>query len=660
LRQSVSRIEWLALGAILALAALLRFGWVGVNSFAFDEARLSLISLRMARGGEFATLGMPSSAGVPNFPGAAWIFALPYALSTDPLIATWFVGLLSLLCVIGGWWLARRAWGAWAGLLAALYLAASPYAVLYARSIWAQNLLVPLALAWLGTAYLALAERKRWALTLHVFLAGFAVQVHFAGASLALGTLYLFLRFRWWRQIVPVLIGGGLALLAFVPTLVTLANNAEVADGFRAAFGNPAQIDLTAFEALARLALGKEWQYLAAGDTQGSSEAWTAVVGVVLLVSMLALLRRGFKTLGYPKAKSLKGLKTEAQERQGASQPIFLDTVQRDTDSAGIVSELSLVSLIAPLVFFLRHSTPVFLHYMLVALPALALLAGASVGLHPSRIVKGVMTAALLIAAVLWSAGIARSLDLAGREERPNGLGTPLGLLRDAAYSVRGDAPVLLFTHGDDPNVDGEAAAFEALWWGRPHRIVQGESVLILPRSPATLMAALAPFQAWEELEAAGLAEKVVEFPRRMGAQPFVVTFYDGRLPSGFIPVEPPVLLADGAQLEGWRWRWVGPRLRVSTLWRVIEPLTSGTYQQFHHLRSDEMVDGEPLQGADVPLSAHRWQEGDLVIVMGDFFDVTPGEYVVDVGHYTLPDVARIPRADGGEGAVRLGPFVVQ
>ncbi|RMF77642.1 MAG: hypothetical protein D6737_17100, partial [Chloroflexi bacterium] len=156
---NVSRLEWAALLMVLLIAFVLRFGWVGVNSFAFDEARLSLIALKMARGGEFATLGMPSSVSVPNLPAAAWIYALPYWFSTDPLIATWFTGLLSLLTVFGVWWLARR-WGAWTGISAALFMAASPYAVLYSRSIWAQNLLAPLALAWGYSAYIGLTASQ--------------------------------------------------------------------------------------------------------------------------------------------------------------------------------------------------------------------------------------------------------------------------------------------------------------------------------------------------------------------------------------------------------------------------------------------------------------------------------------------------------------------
>ena len=81
----------MALLLILLLAAGLRLGWAGVNSFGLDEARLSLIALDMARGGQFAQVGMPSSVGVPNLPAAAWVFSLPYLVSPDPLIATQFV-----------------------------------------------------------------------------------------------------------------------------------------------------------------------------------------------------------------------------------------------------------------------------------------------------------------------------------------------------------------------------------------------------------------------------------------------------------------------------------------------------------------------------------------------------------------------------------------
>ena len=623
--KTVSRTEWLALLGILLLAVTLRFGWPGTNSFAYDEARLSLISLRMARGGEFAALGMPSSARVPNLPAAAWIFALPYALSPDPLVATLFASLLSLLAVPLVWALARRAWGPGPALLAALFLAASPYAVLYGRSIWAQNLLAPMAAAWGLLAYIAIRDRKGWALAAHVFLAGFAFQVHFAGIALALASLYLFVRFGWWRRLVPVLVGGALAALAALPFALELLRNPDLLGRFGSAVGGSAQVDGVALEALAQLGLALDWRFLALGDLAPADPPLllTLAVAALLVAGLAALARLLFRPPG----------------------------------DARLLAEIVLVWLAAAPLFFLRHSTPVFIHYLLVALPALALLAGASLRLLPARLWRAVVIAAGVAVAAIWSVQIAGSLALATTDETPNGLGTPLGLLRNAAYSLPDDLPVVFFTHGDDPNVDGEAAIFEALWWGSPHRIIRGDSLLILPGAPATLMSTLAPFQAWEELTVSSLAEGVRMFPRRDGALPYVATRYDGiSQPAGFQALDP-VRFGDGVVLEGWRVRRIGPRLRISTLWRVESaPPAGGTLQQFHHLRPAAAAAEENFEGADVPLSVHQWQVGDRLVVMGDFFDVPAGDYIVDIGHYALPDLTRIPTADGDD-LIRLGPF---
>lgn len=625
--KSISRTEWLALLGILLLAGALRFGWPGTNSFAYDEARLSLISLRMAHDGEFATLGMPSSARVPNLPAAAWLFALPYAVSPDPLVATLFASLLGWLAVPLVWLLARRGWGSGAALLAALFIATTPYGALYSRSIWAQNLLAPMAALWGLLAFSAIRDRKGWALAGHLFMAGFAFQVHFAGIALALASLYLFVRFGWWRRLGPVLLGGGLAVLAALPFALELLRDPELLNRFGSAVGGQSVIDGAAFEALARLALALDWRFLALGDMAPAQPPLllTAAIAALLLAGLAVAVRL---------------------------------LVRRPVSDARLLAEIVLVWLVAAPLFFVRHSTPVFVHYLLVALPALALLAGAALKLLPWRGWRGLVVAVHLLVAAVWSAQLVGSLALASVEETPNGLGTPLSVLREAAYSVPDDLPVIFFTHGDDPNVDGEAAVFEALWWGRPHRIVRGDSLLILPSTPATLMSTLAPIQAWEELTASSLAEAASKMPRRAGADPFVLTTYDGEAePAGFTPIGP-LRFEDGTVLEGWRVRRVGPRLRVSTLWRVEAVPTGETLQQFHHLRPASRPDSEDFEGSDVPLSVQRWQVGDRLVVMGDFFDIPAGDYVIDIGHYRLSDGTRIV-TDEGDTLTQIGPFSV-
>lgn len=651
--KSSSILETLAILFILLLAAGLRFGWPGVNSFAFDEARLSLISLDMARGGEFATLGMPSSVGVPNLPAAAWIYAIPYLFSTDPLVATQFTGLLSLLAVFGVWLLARRAWGTWGGLAAALYMATSPYSVFYSRSIWAQNLLPVLAVAWGWAAFIGAARQNRVAILANVFLAGFAFQVHFAGAALALGTLYLIARCGWWRRPVPLLIGGGLALLALLPFITrVLCCAPEVIDQFRNTLGGSSQIDLTSIQETARLAYASGWQYLSSGTRiTDFSPDLTGLAGVCVVTGLAAGLIAIFRMLaGIVRTHSRAPL----QEHMGTNQRV----APTNGNLSLILAEITLVWLIASPLFFARHSTPVFIHYQLASLPAIALIIGAGTQLIKRRWWPPLITLLTILAAYQWSMEIRASLSYTENFATPNGLGTPLEITQKAAGSVPANLPVLFFTHGDDTNVNGEAAVFDVLWWGRDHRIINGESLLILPPYPAYLMATLAPFQAWEEIESADLAKSIQTIDRREGEGPgFVATLYDGEMmPAEFTPIEP-ILFADGAQLEGWKARLVGPRLRISTLWRVLESPPVGTYQQFHHLRGGESLENEPLMISDVPISTHDWHVGDRLIVMSDFFVDQPTEFWVDIGHYSLPDVSRIPRADGTGDSVRLGPF---
>ncbi|HYO87804.1 MAG TPA: hypothetical protein VER79_04100 [Candidatus Limnocylindrales bacterium] len=648
-----ARREWIALAAIVVLAALLRFGWPGLSSFAGDEARISLDALRLTRGGEFVYIAQPSSTGIPFLPASVWMFAPAYLVSPDPQIATWYVSLLSLLCVPLAWALGRR-WGAGAGLIAALLLAASPYAVLYGRSIWQPNLLPILGLAWAWTAFLALTasteRRQRIATAANVFLALFVWQVHFAGLPFALGTLYLIVRFRWWRRGLPVLIGAGLAALLTLPYVYyVLTQDTGITSAIGQA-GGGAQIDLQALGRLLQLALGWGWGYLALGAVDNLS-TWLpeALLAAALLIAGLAAL------IGWLRRKDV------------------------DARPGRLLAEIVLVWLLISPVFFLFHTSPVLPHYLLIALPATALTAGASVTLLPRRIWRWVVTGAALLLAFMWTAPVATSLDDAFEVRPPeSALSSVLSESRGAVGALPADLPVLFFGHGDDPAISGEAAVFRTLLWSRPNsRVINGETLLILPPYRAALLATVPPFQAWEELVAAGLSEPSLEFARRQPADPFMAAVYDGETdPQGFVALDP-VQLADGVALQGWRVRPVGERLRISTLWRVQETPPEATIQQFHHLYSlgpaadaacvrgetpavpdwAALADGPPAHSADGPVSAQSWRVGDRLIVMGDVFDAPPGAYALRVGHYSLPDVVRFPRADGSDGAVDVGVF---
>ncbi len=629
-------LEGAGLAGVLFLAGVLRLGWPGVNSFGYDEARLSLLALQMARGGDVARMGLPSSTGVPNLPAAVWLMAVPFRLSADPLLASLAIGLAGVLAVLGTWWLAREAWGPWAGLTAAALLAASPFAALYSRAIWAQDLLAPLAVLWAVAAALGIGRHKAWALALHIFIAGLALQVHYAGIVLLPATAWLFVRFRLWRRWRPVLAGAAPATLAALPFAYALHRAPDVRAAFMRLLQLPAQVDATALRKLAEMGAGTHWEWLLLGEgwtwPQALARALTGasvVVGALIVVGLTALLWQALRRLRSPDASPRAVL--------AALVPVWAAA--------------------APLVF-LRHSTPAHHQYQLPALPALFLAAGAATGLARRPGWGPALTALALVASLAQTVPVAQGLGVVAARLTPGGIGTPLLWPQAAARTLTDGRPIVVHSHGDDPATGGDAAGFDVLLWGYPHRIADGRSVLLIPEGPAHLFFTFADLPAWSEAAACGLDGETQVLPRREGEPPYLALTVSGVDLENLQPAGP-VALANGAELQGWRVRMVDGRLRVTTCWRIVGPLVPGDYHQFNHLRNT--AGDQPVAVSDAPLSSQAWQVGDTLIAWADFDrPAASGPYWIDVGMYTWPDVQRTPvlgRPGDPLSPIRLGLF---
>ena len=104
--------------------------------------------------------------------------------SDSPIPATLFVGVLNVIAVGLTWGLARRYYGPVAAITAGILYAASPWAVIYSRKIWAQDLLPPFVVATVFTGLLGYGEGKRWARWAHWPLLAITVQIHYGAFTL--------------------------------------------------------------------------------------------------------------------------------------------------------------------------------------------------------------------------------------------------------------------------------------------------------------------------------------------------------------------------------------------------------------------------------------------------------------------------------------------
>ena len=221
--------SWLCFGAILLVAALLRFSHLEIAHFGLDQSRAALNVWEIAREGKFHSYYFLLTGGYHNFPLPLYLWAPAFLVSTHiHALLIWNI-VLNLGSVALCWFFARR-YGSWpVAAVATLLLACSPWHAFFANRIWNNVLMSLFVMIWLfGTAFAYYERRTRW-WALSWGTAVLLVQIHTSGVIFLFssGVLWL-LAGREGRSWKWALLG---ILLALIPALPWLAAhlNGEIA-----------------------------------------------------------------------------------------------------------------------------------------------------------------------------------------------------------------------------------------------------------------------------------------------------------------------------------------------------------------------------------------------------------------------------------------------
>ncbi|NLF14576.1 MAG: hypothetical protein GX597_22530, partial [Anaerolineaceae bacterium] len=603
---------------------------------------IASLALGIVEGRAFPLWGTQSSVGVYLPPLADYLYALPLVLWKSPLSAVLFTGLLNLAGVVLTWWTARRYWGVLAGLVAGALFAANPWAVFYSRQIWQPDLMPPLAMACVATGYAGFLEGRRWAVGAHLALLAAATMTHFTGLALAPVSAALFLIGRRrlpWREVAGGVALGG--LLAAPYALYLWRDRAGVLAIIGSATSDGAVADSTAAHYWRTMLTGDGAHALLGAAAADWGTGWFLVERLAA-GAVLALLVGG----------ALVGMVRFFQGRR---------------DAATWAALLAALWAAMPLVLFTRHSTPVHLHYLAVALPAAPLLAGALVGAVGGRARAALGGLGGLAAAAQGALSVALLVAL-GAQVTPGGFGFPLGQQVRAAGEARALAPsAVLLVPGDNATSDEWAAVLGIHFYGVPHRLVDGTRAALFPPEDAALVVAPGAEAGLDAYAVFGAVEDLQEVPGRAGEAPLTVGRLRGGVAPDLVPVGERALLANGVEFLGYRLEGTlapGETVVWRIGWRLAEAWHNPgrSYHMFNHLLD---ADGARLAQADGgTLPTHAWQVGDLVVQSFALTipeDAPPGPYAMRVGMYTFPemenqpllDVAGLPAAD----SVLLGPL---
>jgi len=214
---------------IFTAAAFFRVTNLDLIEFKDDEAINLFLASRPLFGHPFPPGGTVSSIGLLNPPLFNYLLFPLVLISTDPKIVSFFIGLINSLAVGFFFLVVQRFFGQFEASLAGLLLAFSPWAILFSRKIWTQNLIIPLMVLLLFSLgkIVVNQEKKYWIPYLAATF--FIIQLHQSTAFfLVLLNLFLFFQFKKNKSMFHLkYISAGiiLGILPAFPFLIYLVKN---------------------------------------------------------------------------------------------------------------------------------------------------------------------------------------------------------------------------------------------------------------------------------------------------------------------------------------------------------------------------------------------------------------------------------------------------
>jgi len=211
---------------IFVAAAVFRLTNLGLIEFKADEAINLFLTSRPLFGHPFPPGGTVSSVGILNPPLFNYLLFPLVNISTDPRMVSFFIALINCLAIGFFFLLIRHYFNQLTALIAASLFAFSPWAILFSRKIWSQNLLVPFVILLFWCLLKIVKEEKQnyWWLLIALIL--LIIQLHQAAIIfIFLLAFFFLLKCKSYPSRFQIFLGMIIGLLPLLPYLIYVLKN---------------------------------------------------------------------------------------------------------------------------------------------------------------------------------------------------------------------------------------------------------------------------------------------------------------------------------------------------------------------------------------------------------------------------------------------------
>jgi hypothetical protein len=170
-------------------------------------------------GREFPLVGPQAAFSTLNLVGPLYYYliALPYWVSTNPVVGIAFMNLLALVSIYLTYQLGTAMFGRLVGTIAAALYAVFPMAFLSERGLWNPGFIPFFSTIFLWTLWRFLVSGRPWALALVFVLLGVLLQIHLSGGIFILLLPVAFFLYRPPIRLMPLVAGLLGVFLLFAP-----------------------------------------------------------------------------------------------------------------------------------------------------------------------------------------------------------------------------------------------------------------------------------------------------------------------------------------------------------------------------------------------------------------------------------------------------------
>lgn len=210
---------------ILFAASFFRLTNLNLIEFKTDEAANLLLSSRQLFNHPTPPGGTGSSVGILNPPLFNYIILPLTFLTLDPQRIVFFIALANILSIMFFFFLIKKYYNIVTAFISSTFIALSPWAILFSRKIWMQDLLIPFFVPFFLSLHKLIVDKKEIYWIPYVSFSLFLIQLHQASIFF-LAPLSIFLFFKKTKiNYKYILVGIIIGIVPLIPYLMYELSN---------------------------------------------------------------------------------------------------------------------------------------------------------------------------------------------------------------------------------------------------------------------------------------------------------------------------------------------------------------------------------------------------------------------------------------------------